>query len=176
MKAANAQGFTLIELLVVVSIIALLSSIVVSALGAARDKAKIAKARQEMLAFAKAVAVAQGESNRTLLQMSQAGGSGTPNCSRCACSGTVTGTTTACYTNWIAVRNAVQSNSNGVVTGLTNLDRDPWGSPYGVDENEGEGGASDCRQDGIMSYGPDGSTGGSDNFEILIPLKKNPCP
>ncbi|MBI5133912.1 MAG: prepilin-type N-terminal cleavage/methylation domain-containing protein [Candidatus Taylorbacteria bacterium] len=170
------RAFTLIELLVVVSIISLLSSVVLASLNAARTKARISKARQEMLQFAKAVAVAQGESNKTLVQISAGSGSNNTTCSRCSCSGVVSGTSGACYTNWIAVRNAVQTNTNGVVTGLTNMDRDPWGSPYGIDENEGEGGANDCRQDGIMSYGPDGATGGGDDFEILIPLKKNPCP
>lgn len=172
----SRRAFTLIELLVVVSIISLLSSVVLSSLNAARTKARTAKARTDMVLFAKAVAIAQGESNRTLLQMSTGSGSTIPNCSRCACSGTVSGTTGVCYTNWIAVRNAVQSYTGGLVVGLSNIDRDPWGSPYGVDENEGESGPTDCRLDNILSYGPDGATGGGDDFSVDIPLKKNPCP
>ena len=42
----RAKGFTLIELLVVISIISLLSSVVLSSLNAAREKARIAAARQ----------------------------------------------------------------------------------------------------------------------------------
>lgn len=43
------RGFTLIELLVVISIISLLSSIVLATLGESREKAKIARAQQELL-------------------------------------------------------------------------------------------------------------------------------
>ncbi len=105
--ARNTQGFTLIELLVVISIIALLSSVVLSSVNSARTKAQIAKARQDMVLFAKAAVIAQGEADKTLLQISQGSGSTIPNCSRCACSGTVANTSGVCYTNWIAVRNAV---------------------------------------------------------------------
>lgn len=47
-KINMKKGFTLIELLVVISIIALLSSVVVSNLANSREKAKVAKAQLEL--------------------------------------------------------------------------------------------------------------------------------
>jgi len=35
--------------------------------------------------------------------------------------------------------------------GLTHLELDPWGSPYVLDENEGEGGAANCSRDNFRS-------------------------
>ncbi|MBI5133913.1 MAG: prepilin-type N-terminal cleavage/methylation domain-containing protein [Candidatus Taylorbacteria bacterium] len=174
----RGKGFTLIELLVVVSIISLLSSIALASLNAARTKAGIAKAKQDMAAFIKAVAIAQGESSKLLMTMSSNGGSTVPNCSLCvaSCSGDLRGSTGICYTNWVAVLNGVQSNTNGIVTGLANMSRDPWGSPYLVDENQGEGGNCTA-SDTIYSVGPDGASGGGDDVAspITIPLSPK-CP
>lgn len=51
----KSRGFTLIELLVVISIIGLLSSVVLAALGGTRDKAKVSKIRSGVLELRKAI-------------------------------------------------------------------------------------------------------------------------
>ena len=51
----NKKGFTLIELLVVIAVIGMLSSIVLVALGPAREKSKIAKAQTDINAIFKAI-------------------------------------------------------------------------------------------------------------------------
>lgn len=46
--------------------------------------------------------------------------------------------------------------------------RDPWNSPYALDENELECGKHDCRNDTIRSVGEDGILGTSDDIVVYI--------
>jgi prepilin-type N-terminal cleavage/methylation domain-containing protein len=172
------KGYTLIELLVVMSIFSLLTSVVFNTLQEARTKANTSKARADMSSFIRAVVIAQGESRKTLMTMSANGGSTVPNCSSCvpSCTGDIRSTGSVCYTNWVAVLNGVQNNSSGVIGNITFISRDPWGSPYLVDENQGE--AGNCTLlDTIKSVGKDGVNGTSDDVAspTAIPLSGT-CP
>lgn len=75
-------------------------------------------------------------------------------------------TTGACFTAWEATLLRIQSATNGTIPSLTPLLRDPWGSPYSLDENEREMSASDCRNDVLRSLGPDGIYGNADDLGI----------
>lgn len=164
MSNFKKSGFTLIELLVVIAIIGLLASIVLVSVNSARQKARWAKVQAELQEFVKAAVIAQGETGKLLGQI-------TGNyCSDCACRGIDLrniADTSSCAVNWYNALAAVQAASG--VSGLTQMKRDPWGSPYNLDENELEFSSSDCRYDLIRSVGPDGIVGTVDDYGQNIP-------
>ena len=54
--------------------------------------------------------------------------------------------------------------------------RDPWGSPYCFDANQGESGPASCTTvDGFRSVGPDGVYGTADDIVVDVPLASK-CP
>jgi prepilin-type N-terminal cleavage/methylation domain-containing protein len=176
------SGFTLIELLVVISIISLLSSVVAASVATARDKAKAQKAMIDMMTFANIVSFAQGESGKTLSKISTDGGAsisfnsagvsgcGSPNILRNV------PVSNACYIEWTKVIAGVKLNAGTLGDKLDGMNRDPWGSPYLVDQNQGEGGNC-ASKDIILSVGPDGVRGGIDDITATtyMPLAPN-CP
>jgi prepilin-type N-terminal cleavage/methylation domain-containing protein len=171
-----AKGFTLIELLVVIARVALLSSIVLVAMNDARTKSRITKAKADLAQFAKLISVAQTQSGKTLLNITGSG------CSDCACR---TGNSLQnlssgdqCFINWKNALTNINNNASGTMSVANTVNaRDPWNSPYLIDENEREGGAADCRQDMFCSPGPDGidNVGTGDDICIYLTLSK-PCP
>jgi len=164
-------GFTLIEVLVVISIIGFMMSTVTATVSGARNKGNYAKARVEIDLFMKASSIAQGESAKRLSEIT------TNDCSACVCSGDLRNisSSNSCYVNWSNALTAIQNSTNGLVANLK-MTRDPWGSPYLLDENEREGGPADCRSDTITTAGPDGQSGTGDDMGFLIPLATSPCP
>ncbi len=166
MFRAQNKGFTLIELLVVIPIIVLLSSIVLASVKTAREKAQIARAKTGLYQFTKAVNVAQGEAGKTLMTIT---GSNCSDCGGCRTGAVLKGDNGTCYSAWINVITRVQANTNGIVTGLTYMMRDPWGSPYALDENQGEGGACTAL-DSLRSVGPNGIWGDGDDILQAVTL------
>lgn len=172
-KEKNTTGFTLIELLVVIAIIGLLSTLSIVALNSSRDKAKKAKTQAMMEQITKSIATAEGESGKTLQGITGS------NCSLCygACR---TGgrdlrnvdESDTCYTRWIGNINNIRSAANGMAEGIEKFTRDAWGSPFALDENEGE--AGNCGvMDAIYSAGADGSLGNGDDIVIRLPSSGN---
>lgn len=167
------KGFSLIELLVVISIIGLLSTLAVVSLNNARRNAQITKAQTELSQIVKAITIAQGETGQYLLTITGSG------CSDCS-GGRVVGfdyrnipETDPFYARWALSISNIDTASNGLANGVKNITRDPWGSPYHLDENEGEGGG--CAHDSLYSNGPDGFIGTADDiYSQTIPYIR--CP
>jgi hypothetical protein len=130
------------------------------------------RARADLRELGELAARAQRRAKTTVLRITGSG------CSDCACrTGDLRqiGGTTPCMATWLNVLKLLDAAaaSSGAVNKYA---RDPWGSPYAIDENQGEGGAAACRTaDHLRSVGKDGKYGTDDDMIVSIPLAGN-CP
>ena len=138
------KGFTLIELLVVISIISLLSSIVLSSLNSARDKARYARAKMDIDQLRKAMLIYKMDKG----ELPPTGDL----CSACSNPPNSTWTST------------IDALVNGGYFG-GRIDKDPWGNYYGYDDN-------DCNSNPGASYmftaGPDKISFTADDYNIVV--------
>jgi len=155
------KSFTLIELLVVIAIIGLISTIVLVSMQGARDRARQAKVKDDLFQIRDAMEIARHGQDKVLLQITGSG------CSDCLCRDDpdLTNPDADCINS---MRNAFRN------LGLS-LVKDPWGSPYLIDENELEFAGNPCRKDSFGSAGPDRKFGGSDDIRQELPFYSLQC-
>ena len=166
-------GFTLIELLVVISIIGTLASVVLASLNSAREKAQIAAAQTEMQQIARAFMVSQINTGLPLFDITGSYCSGCP----CRDAGDTRNIeeTHICYTRAQHAFSVINTASDGMLDNFENNFRDPWGSPYRIDENELEYDDDPCRADLLLSHGPSGIAGGGDTLRLEMPFVTPEC-
>lgn len=187
------KGFTLIELLVVVVIISILSGTGVATFLGYQDKARIAAQKaslrssiNELLALRidyengditandlmqkdlsvveEAIILGRQQTEQNLIDIT--GNS----CSECVCRGRsllapYSAQAQTCVDNWDTILTALKGASD---MDLSFMDADPWGSPYLVDENEGEFSGTYCRRDRVNSAGPDRVHDDAANDDVAI--------
>jgi prepilin-type N-terminal cleavage/methylation domain-containing protein len=161
------NGFTIIEMIVVIFIIGILVSVALTNLNRAKERARLAATRSDMDEIVKTIVAAREEAQKELRGITGSV------CSACPCAGRdlrQVPDDDGCATSWnnalANIKNAAASLSNGISA----VNRDVWGSPYLLDENEGENGPKDCRNDTLISAGPDGVSGTADDISLDLPL------
>ncbi len=144
---SRQSGFTIVELLIVIVIIAILATISIVAYSGVQDRARQAKINTDIQNIITAIQLARTGAGRNLMDITGSTWSGG------SCMSRPDGTdlaalpsTDSCITTYQAVLSAI-STASGAKLGNV---RDPWGRPYYIDENEGEG--SGCSKDTVAVY------------------------
>lgn len=157
------NGFTLIEIVIVIAIIAVLSVIGLTSYSRFQHNAQITKVTADMQIIEKNINVARIFGDITLTGIT---GNGCSECTPCRNVPDLRNVpdTHACVVRW----KSIQSKLATYNADISEIDRDPWGSPFLVDENEGEQPTNPCRKDRINSVGPDGIFGNDDDINLSL--------
>ena len=94
------------------------------------------------------------------------------NCSRCGCDGYDLRNAPAgdvCVRQWDAALARLGAAAGASPEELAGLARDPWGSPYLLNENEGESPDLPSVQDTVTSVGQNGLAGDGDDITVAVP-------
>jgi len=160
-RTQRQRSFTLIELLVVIAVIGIVVSIVLVNSTQTRNMARQTKVEDDLLQIQDIIDIARHKQDKVLIQITGSG------CSDCPCrdDADLKNPDSACLDS---MTNAFQKIGAPLV-------KDPWGSPYLIDENELEFGGNPCRQDTFRSAGPDRKYGTGDDITRDMPFYSPQC-
>lgn len=147
MKSKYNHGFTIVELLIVIVVIGILAAITIVAYSGVQDRAHKAKIASDIRQLTMAVHAARESTGKNLRDVTLSSSTG----SQCWYKANDTDLaalpdTDSCISNYKLALDRISAASSA---NLSNL-RDPWGRPYLIDENEGEGGG--CGRDTVAVY------------------------
>ena len=149
MNTTPSRGFTIVELLIVIVVIGVLAAITIVAYNGVQDRAKQAKIAGDIKTIVTAIHAARQSTGKNLGNITNSYGTGGGCWSKP--DGTDLATlpsTDGCMTTYKTALNAISSSSGAQLGDL----RDPWGRPYLIDENEGEGSPTNCTKDTVAVY------------------------
>lgn len=146
-KQKDSTGFTIVELLIVIVVIGILAAITIVSFNGVQAKAQQAKITSDLTQLEKAIIAARNTQSTTLMGLTGSGYSYATCTSKAA--GTDFSTLPKNDTCWTQYTNDLAKISTASGINVNNL-TDPWGRPYFIDENEGEGGG--CGKDTLAAY------------------------
>ena len=157
------QSFTLLEMLVVMGILSIVSTAVVVTINPVQrlNDARTKATQYKINELGDTLSRIKGLSGKTSIQITGSG------CSDCGCrTSTPVGDNASCVSQWGVSLSRFQTEgaAQGVYGSLLDFKSDAYGGPFLIDENEGEGGATDCRHDTLRSAGIDGIYGTADDL------------
>jgi hypothetical protein len=138
----------------------------------AADASSVTRAEADLKALSQIIAQAQRNSKGTLTSITASP------CTDCACRERdlrKVADNDVCAAAWMEVVKRLEKLQDSGTSAKAPV-RDPWGSPYALDENQGETGSAGCsNHDRLRSVGPDGRWGTADDIVVDLPLSAS-CP
>jgi len=145
----SRQGFTIVELLIVIVVIGILAAITIVAYNGIQARAQQSKISNDLRDFEKAVHMARVQTGQVLGGIT--GSFATANSCVSKPSGTDLSAlpkTDSCWVDYLSALDKISTAGGANIRGLV----DPWGRPYYLDENEYEGGSTNCTKDHLGAY------------------------